>query len=163
MRLRGQLQAAQALAAQPGRQPSQGSADLAAFQRLLERPQAIALRGRAHATAHQQQPAQVEPCPCQRPGRGFGGRIEQHHQPAGMLRRHQARGQQADFTDTRVWQQQFGHAPPRPAATRQLGIEHGKPSRHRRIVRAAQLMAEPERRMQRFQRLQTDAGSRERA
>ena len=40
----GELQAAQALGAQPRRQPGEHRADMAALQRLLERPQAVAAR-----------------------------------------------------------------------------------------------------------------------
>ena len=160
--VRGQLEAAQALGAQPRRQPGEHGADVAALERLLERPQAVAARDQAGPGVDDQQLPDVEAEPGERPGREVGGRIEDHHRAAGLLRRDERRGEQADLADARMRQQQLAQAAPRPAAARQLGIERGKAARHPAGGAAAELVAEPERGMERFRRAPRRAARRRR-
>ena len=92
----------------------------------------------------------VETEPGQGAGREIGRRVEDHHRPAGALRRDQRRREQADFADAGMRQQQLAQDPARPAAARQLGVERGETARYRMRRTAPQLVAEPERRMQGF-------------
>jgi len=79
-------------------------------------------------------------------------RVEHHHQPAGPLRRDQRRREHADLADAGVGQQQLRQGAARPAAAGKLGVETGEAARHGIAADAAELMAEPERRVQGFGR-----------
>ena len=150
--VRGELQAAQPLGAQARRQPGDDGADMAALQRLLERPQAVAAGDDAGAGVDDEQLLDVEAEAGERRRRQRRRRIEDHHQPTGPLRRDQRRREQADLADAGMRQQQLGERPARPAAAGQLGVERGEAGRHRVAAAAAELVAEPERRMQGFGR-----------
>ena len=91
MVVRGELQAAQPLGAQARRQPGEHGADVAALQRLLERPEAVAAGDDAGPGVDDEQLLDVEAEIGERRGRERGRRIEEHHQPAGALRRDQRR------------------------------------------------------------------------
>ena len=129
-----------ALGAQPRRQPGQHRADMAALQRLLQRPQRWRWEQVGAAPCAPSRPCTTTSC-CgieaqlrQRPGRQRGRRVEQHH-AARRRRLHAACGQagrqQAHLADAGVRQQQFGQHPARPAAAGQLRVEQlGKAAGH---------------------------------
>ncbi len=154
-----ELQPPQPLGAQPRRQPREHRADMPALEHLLQRPEAVAAGNQTAARVDDQQLFDVESERGQRPGRQLGGWIEQHHEPAGLLRGHEAQGQQADLADAGMRQQQLGERTARPAATGELRIELRKPAGHRRLGMPAQLVPEPERRVQRLGRQESSGHS----
>jgi hypothetical protein len=148
--MRGQLQAAQALGAQVRRQPGQHGAHMAALEGLFERPEAVGARNHAGAGVDDQQLIHIETELQQRAGRQRRRWVEQHHQPARLLRGDEAGCQQADFAHAGVRQQQFGEGAARPAATGQLGVERPEPAVHGRVNLPAESVGEPERGVQAF-------------
>ena len=142
--VRGELQPAQPLGPQARRQPGQHRAHMAALERLLERPQAVAAGHHAGPRVDDEQLADIEAQLGERRGRERRRWIEQHHRPAGPLRCHQRRREQAHLADARMRQKQLAQHPPRPAAPGELRVERGETGGHDLAAAAAELVAEPE-------------------
>ena len=165
-----QLEAAQPLAAQARRQPGDDRADVPAFERLFERPQAVAAGdGRAPGRP---EPGRVLSGSRERSERGGTrdsrarlddeqfldgkaergerrrrqgrGRIEHHDQPSCALRLDQHGREEADLADSRMRQQQLAQHPTRPAAAGQLGVQAGETAGDGLDTAAAELVAKPE-------------------
>ena len=159
--VRGELQAAQALGAQPRRQPGEHRADMAALQRLLERPQAVAARNHAGPRVDDEQLLDVEAEAGERRGRQrrragrtaspAGRRAAPRPAPAragGSRRRRDAAA--AARSSTRR-----GQPPPGSSAS-----SAAKPLATASLGGAAELVAEPERRVQGLGRAQRIARER---
>ena len=152
--MRGELEAAQPLGAQARRQPGDDRADMAALQRLLERPQAVAAgttRARVWTTAAPRRrsrgrrappptapPADRRTSPADRPAAPRPAPAR-----AGGSRRRRRCGSSSSVERAA-----------RPAAAGQLGVEAREAGRHRVAAGAAELVAQPERRVQGLGRTQ---------
>jgi hypothetical protein len=165
MRMRSQLQPAQALRAQARRQPGEQRADMPAFERLLERPELVAAvlhmavgtaqarrtsALRRAAGVHDQQLLGIDAPLRQHPTRQARRWIEQHHQPARLQRDGKAWAEQAHLSEPRMRQQQLGERTSRPTAAGQLRVERDETAGYRVLAAAPELMRMPQRRMQGF-------------
>jgi len=135
---RRHLQTAQNPGIDAGVRPGQHAGKTAAGQQLFNRP------GRLLARRQNHQP--FERYPGRRPGRSMRqpGRRDQGQPATGGRQTSQCRQQQAHFAKTAAVDEDFGQVSPRPAATRQLGIEFGVAARNRVFRQAGQRIAAPD-------------------
>ena len=131
-------------------------AHVAALQRLLEGPQAVAARHDAGAGIDDEQRIEREADLREGRRRQAGRRVEHHDRATVALRLQQRRRQETQLADAGVRQQQLAQATPRPAATWQLAVERREAAGDGIVTAAAELVAEPQGRMQRLRTAHVD-------
>ncbi len=122
-------------------QPGKDGTDVATFQSLLERPQAIAVaRRRLRTRADDEKMIQVDAELAHGAGVQVQWRIEQHDDVFG-LRRGQRRREETQLADAWPGKKDFGQPSAWPAVTGQLGVQR---RRRRDVDPAAELMSQPQ-------------------
>jgi hypothetical protein len=158
VRLRGQLQPAHRIGPHTRRQPGQHGADVAALERLLQRPQHVG-RGQQRAgwPGWPVRPSRACSSTSRRRSSPSAASAQPHSAAGGSnsitlrpccCNRGQHRRQQAQFTDAGVRQQQLGQRARRPAAAGQFGVQFGKAAGVHHAALLADLVGAPQRRVQ---------------